>query len=98
MIERAMILEKKEKIEPTSLVLSPVGEAPTQPETEVESSGPSEVSQGIPSLEEMEKELVTRAMRASGNNQTRAAELLGITRDQLRYRLKKFDLIAPTTI
>jgi DNA-binding NtrC family response regulator len=52
-------------------------------------------ARGIPSLEEMERELVTRAMRASGNNQTRAAELLGISRDQLRYRLKKFD--SPTS-
>ena len=29
-------------------------------------------------------------MAAAGDNQTRAAELLGITRDQLRYRLKKY--------
>ena len=33
---------------------------------------------------------MTRAMQAAGDNQTRAAELLGISRDQLRYRLKKF--------
>ena len=43
-------------------------------------------------LEEMERQLVTRAMAATGDNQTRAAELLGVTRDQLRYRLKKFNL------
>ena len=30
--------------------------------------------------------------QATGNNQTRAAELLEVTRDQLRYRLKKFGL------
>jgi DNA-binding protein Fis len=34
--------------------------------------------------------MVQRAMAATGDNQTRAAELLGITRDQLRYRLKKY--------
>jgi DNA-binding protein Fis len=33
-------------------------------------------------------------MRAAGDNQTRAAELLGISRDQLRYRLDKFGLRA----
>jgi len=43
-------------------------------------------------LEQMERELVARAMRAAKDNQTRAAELLGITRDQLRYRLKKFGM------
>jgi len=90
-LERAMILEKEKKIGPASLILTPVGESPAMSPKKV---GVEEIlpAQGIPSLEEMERELVTRAMRASGNNQTRAAELLGITRDQLRYRLKKFDL------
>jgi DNA-binding protein Fis len=48
--------------------------------------------EGIVPLEELEMEMLRRALAASGNNQTRAAELLGISRDQLRYRLKKFDL------
>jgi DNA-binding protein Fis len=34
---------------------------------------------------------VQQAIERSGGNQTRAAELLGISRDQLRYRLKKLD-------
>ncbi len=42
-------------------------------------------------LEEFELSLVQQAMHRSGGNQTRAAELLGISRDQLRYRLKKLD-------
>ncbi len=33
--------------------------------------------------------MIEKAMDAAAQNQTRAAELLGITRDQLRYRLKK---------
>jgi DNA-binding NtrC family response regulator len=45
---------------------------------------------GIAPLEMVERELISRAMRATGENTTRAAELLGISRDQLRYRLKKF--------
>ncbi|MBL8192670.1 MAG: sigma-54-dependent Fis family transcriptional regulator, partial [Blastocatellia bacterium] len=43
------------------------------------------------SLEEVELSLVQQAMDYSNNNQTRAAELLGISRDQLRYRLKKLE-------
>ena len=39
----------------------------------------------------MEMSLVEQAMKRSGGNQTRAAELLGISRDQLRYRLKKLE-------
>ena len=50
----------------------------------------SAMGEGIVPLEEMEREMVARAMRAAGDNQTRAAELLGVTRDQLRHRLKKF--------
>jgi DNA-binding protein Fis len=35
--------------------------------------------------------LVRQALERSNGNQTRAAELLGISRDQLRYRLKKLE-------
>jgi len=49
-------------------------------------------SEGVMPLEVMERELVSRAMKLSGDNQTHASELLGITRDQLRYRLKKFGI------
>ena len=42
-------------------------------------------------LESVEMSLVKQAMNRSGGNQTRAAELLGISRDQLRYRLKKLE-------
>ncbi len=41
------------------------------------------------SLEEVEDSLVQQAIEQCHGNQTHAARLLGITRDQLRYRLKK---------
>ena len=47
-------------------------------------------SEGI-SLDEAELSFVRQAIERSGGNQTRAAELLGISRDQLRYRLKKLE-------
>src|SRR5207253_6241919 len=43
------------------------------------------------SLEEVEMSLVRQALDRSGGNQTKAAELLDISRDQLRYRLKKLE-------
>lgn len=43
------------------------------------------------SLDEVEMSLVRQAIERSGGNQTKAAELLGISRDQLRYRLKKLE-------
>jgi two-component system, NtrC family, response regulator AtoC len=46
-------------------------------------------------LEQVELSLVRQAMERSGGNQTRAAELLGVSRDQLRYRLKKIEELQP---
>jgi transcriptional regulator with PAS, ATPase and Fis domain len=43
-------------------------------------------------LEELEKSLVVQALRRAGGNQTKAAALLGLNRDQIRYRIDKFDL------
>ncbi len=45
------------------------------------------------SLEEMERAMVELAMRQANGNQTHAARLLDISRDTLRYKLKKFDLV-----
>jgi transcriptional regulator with PAS, ATPase and Fis domain len=48
---------------------------------------------GLPSggikLDAVELSLVEQAVARTGGNRTRAAELLGISRDRLRYRLKK---------
>jgi transcriptional regulator with PAS, ATPase and Fis domain len=46
-------------------------------------------------LEDLERQLVVQAMERTGQNQSRAAELLGLSRDQLRYRLEKFGLKHP---
>jgi two-component system, NtrC family, response regulator AtoC len=43
-------------------------------------------------LAEVERSLIERAMREAGGNQTQAAQRLGISRDTLRYRLKKFGI------
>jgi transcriptional regulator with PAS, ATPase and Fis domain len=43
-------------------------------------------------LEQLERSLVVQALERSGWNQTRAATLLGVNRDQIRYRIEKFKL------
>jgi len=43
-------------------------------------------------LEKLERSLVIQALRRSGGNQTRAGALLGLNRDQIRYRIEKFSL------
>ncbi len=44
------------------------------------------------SLEQLEKDLIEQALKRTGNNQTQAAKLLGITYDSLRYQIKKFGI------
>jgi two-component system response regulator AtoC len=45
------------------------------------------------SLEDLEKSLLEQALDRARNNQTRAAQLLGISRHTLRYRLEKHGLV-----
>jgi DNA-binding NtrC family response regulator len=42
------------------------------------------------SVEVLEQSLIAEAMQEANNNQTRAAELLGISERMLRYKLKKY--------
>ena len=44
-------------------------------------------------LEELEKSLLLQALERSRHNQTKAAQLLGISRHTLRYRLEKHGLV-----
>ncbi|HEX5386871.1 MAG TPA: sigma-54 dependent transcriptional regulator [Gemmatimonadales bacterium] len=59
-------------------------------------SGPSPSPGALPpdggDLNTWERNLIEQALREAGGNQTRAAQRLGISRDTLRYRLKKFGI------
>ena len=46
-------------------------------------------------LEQLERSLLVQALERSGWNQTRAGTLLGLNRDQIRYRIEKFKLERP---
>jgi len=89
-VERAIVLERGTEVGARSLMLEWAGG--TAAEAPGDEAGAAGLPAGIVPLEEMEREMVGRALRAAADNQTRAAELLGITRDQLRYRLKKFGM------
>lgn len=90
-IERALILEDGDLITtkylPPGLLQASAGKLPG------DDKGGGENSFHLPaegvSLEAVEQSLVRQAMARSDNNQTRAAALLHISRDQLRYRIKK---------
>lgn len=51
---------------------------------------PVDFSRGPIPLERVERELITRAMEATDNNVSRAAMLLDLSRDTMRYRLEKY--------
>ena len=48
------------------------------------------------SMEKVEEALVRQALEMTGGNQTKAAKLLDISRDSLRYRMQKFGIVSPS--
>jgi transcriptional regulator with PAS, ATPase and Fis domain len=44
-------------------------------------------------IESVEKELIRQALDLSRGNQTRAAKMLNLSRDTLRYRMQKFGFL-----
>ncbi|MEZ5363605.1 MAG: sigma 54-interacting transcriptional regulator [Bryobacterales bacterium] len=81
-IERAMVLEESDYLRPESLSL----------ETRIGTPPPIAATAGAASLEDVERSMLVQALEKTDGNQTRAAEMLGISRDTLRYRIKKFNL------
>ncbi|MGL5010463.1 MAG: sigma-54-dependent transcriptional regulator [Paracoccaceae bacterium] len=49
----------------------------------------------VPNLVKMEEVALNKALAATHGNVTRAAALLGISRDTLRYRIEKYDISRP---
>jgi DNA-binding NtrC family response regulator len=84
-IERAMLLMDREWLEPEDF------SGLTRSVAAASFKLPAEGLQ----LEEVERQLLVQALERAAGNQTRAAELLGINRDQVRYRIEKFGLSVP---
>jgi len=87
-IERAMILEDTACIQPASLHIS-VGESAF---AAAAGANPGSFAGDDMSLLEQEHRLLGQALERTGGNQSQAARLLRITRDTLRYKMKKFNL------
>jgi two-component system, NtrC family, response regulator AtoC len=80
-IERAMLLSDRDYLEPQDFTL-------TRTVNPTEFRLPPE---GV-NLDEVERQLLVQALERVKGNQTQAAQLLGINRDQVRYRIEKFGL------
>ena len=83
-VERAMLLADGEWLAPEHFPMSRGGRRPAGQGIELPEEGLS--------LETVERELVVQALARTGWNQTKAAALLGLNRDQIRYRVEKFGL------
>jgi two-component system response regulator AtoC len=59
-----------------------------QPVRTPDRMAPTVQEQGLV-LDDVERRLIAEAMERASGNQSKAARLLGVTRDTLRYRLKK---------
>jgi transcriptional regulator with GAF, ATPase, and Fis domain len=80
-----MLLSESNKLEPKDFgVLKPGAGA----------GDPFELPAAGVNLEELERSMVVQALKRAGGNQTKAAALLGLNRDQIRYRIEKFGLSA----
>src|SRR3954449_1576841 len=82
-VERAMLLAEGEWVTPELLPVI-ASRASTAQTMELPHEGVN--------LDTLERELVVQALRRTGGNQTKAAALLGLNRDQIRYRIEKFAL------
>lgn len=94
-IEHAVLLAEEALIEPQHLTLCPaLTPAPSQ------ASDPLLSSQNFPSegvdLERLEQDLIVQALQRASWNVSRAAKLLNLSRDTLRYRMEKYRLHAPS--
>ena len=87
-VERAMLLAEGEWLTPELLPVA-TARASTAQMMELPEEGVN--------LETLERELVVQALMRTAGNQTKAATLLGLNRDQIRYRIEKFGLDKPAT-
>lgn len=83
-LERAVVIAREDYIT--------VGDLPFKGESAVRSSGKKSTGSLRESLENLEMHLISEAMSKVADNQTRAAEILGMSERMLRYKLKKYDL------
>ena len=92
-IERVMILADGNRVAAKYLPIriSEGGILPV-PTSEGEADGGIRLPAGGTSLYDVERELIRQALEQSRGNKTTAAKLLRITRDTLRYKVKKYSL------
>jgi DNA-binding NtrC family response regulator len=90
-MEHARLLSQTDIILPEHLPPA-VRETAIAPAMKDGKAASSDIAPGVKTIEESEIEMIRRALEQTGGNRTRAAELLGITRRGLIYKLKRLGL------
>jgi len=93
-IERAVLWSPGPTLEPEhlGLLLPDAAEPPEPAAGAAPDAPPALLPTGAGDLGSWEKAMIERALREAGGNQTRAAQRLGISRDTLRYRIRKWGI------
>ncbi len=87
-IERAVLMSDGLELLPVHLPPEITGISPQPSAISPQLSAPTKAG----SLRENEREMIVAALREHYWNQSKAARALGISRDNLRYRVKKYDI------
>jgi len=95
-IERGMLMAEGKWIEAPSLGLK--GYMPFAAPAAPGANDAAPSVEGDPSLAQVERSMVVQALEKAGWNQTRASKILKVSRDTLRYKMKKFNLKAPADL
>ena len=93
-IERGVLLATGDEVCPGHLPSEIQAASPevARQSADADAACPPARGDAVVPLADAERQLIDEALRATGGNQMRAARLLGISRDTLRYRLKKHRL------
>jgi DNA-binding NtrC family response regulator len=91
-VEQIVLLAEHSAIGPEQLGLSRLGAETTARAETMDGAACFVLPDEGLNLEQLERDLVEQALDQSGGNITKAAKLLGLSRDTLRYRVEKFGL------
>ena len=88
-VERAVVMAQGDAIGAEDIALNP----------DISREGHDDIAAKLVapgfSIEDFERKLLEASLRKTGGNQSRAAELLGLTRRTLQYRMEKYNIQIP---
>ncbi len=91
-IERAVLFEQSDTLTRESISGLPFSPPTTSQAEKQQNHSLFDIPDEGISLVDVEKDIISKALEKAGGNQTKAAKLLGLSRETLKYRLKKYKI------